>query len=361
MKKILLFLFLSIQSLGGFAQFTPTALLSFKYEYPNIRTNYNRVDLKVPNPFGGGAFFDIKSVHVTRDVNGNVTNTNETMNPALPFPLDIYRGTATVSSNIYTVWTELAPGGDTSNWRNFNRDTIYRNGSLDTSLVSYNWDTLTQTYKKTQRLQVQFNGNGFMSSTNQYNYDTTASGWVLTETRQITYSGNNRVTDSTYGDYNGIWQLIGYVQYFYSGSKLDSVLGYSRMSDSTIELSNISSFEYDSTGKANQFISWAYDSTDGWAVQTVVGFSNATNVGIADVKESDHILVYPVPAKDQLFVRVTENNATISLFSMDGKEVYSASADAGLHSIDCSLFKKGIYLVKIKTNNATRLKKIVLD
>lgn len=83
----------------------------------------------------------------------------------------------------------------------------------------------------------------------------------------------------------------------------------------------------------------------------VYKFTRATVTAIKDLSKVSAIQMYPNPAKDKLFIRNISselNNSTIEFYDVAGKQIHSEKLNS---QIDLSAFNKGIYLVKIKTQN----------
>ncbi len=81
------------------------------------------------------------------------------------------------------------------------------------------------------------------------------------------------------------------------------------------------------------------------------------SVGITET--SDHVLVYPNPAKSTLHVELLENGtAKIELSSLDGKILVTDMVE-GTRNIELSTFSKGVYLLKIEGEKVRVVQKII--
>ena len=103
--------------------------------------------------------------------------------------------------------------------------------------------------------------------------------------------------------------------------------------------------------------SYAVIITDGSCVDTSACMT-VSGVGI-DENEKDGFSLYPNPANDQLFVRLSENQTavTLELLSMDGKQVLQQKvANGSLITLGISDLKPGIYAVRITGLESTSTK-----
>lgn len=82
--------------------------------------------------------------------------------------------------------------------------------------------------------------------------------------------------------------------------------------------------------------------------------------GVESTKESISIKVYPNPATDRLNVNVGDITAKVTVFDITGKTISTTDNVSGTFEIDVTNFKKGIYMVKVNSGNATDVKKVVV-
>jgi alpha-tubulin suppressor-like RCC1 family protein len=93
---------------------------------------------------------------------------------------------------------------------------------------------------------------------------------------------------------------------------------------------------------------WSYDVT---AFETL----NRDNFSI-----TDNIKVYPNPSTG-IFKITLENEAAINVFDLVGKQIYSGKATIGESTIDISNHQSGIYLLNVKTENGSLIKKVIKE
>jgi hypothetical protein len=82
-----------------------------------------------------------------------------------------------------------------------------------------------------------------------------------------------------------------------------------------------------------------------------------TTVGIASV-QSGEIIIYPNPATDKLYIEVPKKS-DIEISNIQGQQIKSIAASDNTTTIDISTFAKGMYFVKVKTENGIAVKKFI--
>ena len=101
--------------------------------------------------------------------------------------------------------------------------------------------------------------------------------------------------------------------------------------------------------------------------------TNVAVVGINQLKENKlQVAVYPNPAADKIFIELKDNSgeaSEIKVFNLLGntvKQLNNPSAGSGQAatkkiSIDISELQNGVYFVRIKTNEGSVTKKIIVQ
>jgi surface protein len=84
--------------------------------------------------------------------------------------------------------------------------------------------------------------------------------------------------------------------------------------------------------------------TYGWII-TDAG-SDCSTAGVDDLNQLD-VLIYPNPATDKLYINGIKTMATISVFDLLGKEIFSVKT---IKEVDVDFLPKGVYLIKIREN-----------
>ena len=98
-------------------------------------------------------------------------------------------------------------------------------------------------------------------------------------------------------------------------------------------------------------------------VSLVFGGNKRVSLSIEESEKSDDaISIYPNPASDQFTVTNIQLNSEVSVFTLDGKKVYSAVQTDGQSPlvIKANSWSKGVYLVHVKTENDTIVKKVII-
>jgi surface protein len=84
--------------------------------------------------------------------------------------------------------------------------------------------------------------------------------------------------------------------------------------------------------------------TYGWTI-TDAG-SDCSTAGVDDLNQLD-VLIYPNPATDKLYINGIKTMATISVFDLLGKQIFSVKT---IKEVDVDFLPKGVYLIKIREN-----------
>lgn len=95
----------------------------------------------------------------------------------------------------------------------------------------------------------------------------------------------------------------------------------------------------------------------------VIGGNNKVSLSIKESKKSENnISIYPNPASDQFTLTNIQLNSEVSVFTLDGKKIYSTvqAVNQSPLVIKADSWSKGLYLVHIKTENDNIVKKIII-
>jgi len=91
-------------------------------------------------------------------------------------------------------------------------------------------------------------------------------------------------------------------------------------------------------------------------------------VGIEELNTFQNLRFYPNPATDELVVSFSTNQSevsTVSIFSITGIKVFSESKQnfKGLYNrkVDVSSLKKGIYILRLRNETASRVEKFIIE
>lgn len=95
---------------------------------------------------------------------------------------------------------------------------------------------------------------------------------------------------------------------------------------------------------------------------TLPNILNVENLELENFK-SDKIIIYPNPSNGKINLLISDNSkiSDISVFNILGENVIKSLIPLNSNSYDLSKLNRGIYLVKIKTENFTEIKKIIIE
>lgn len=107
---------------------------------------------------------------------------------------------------------------------------------------------------------------------------------------------------------------------------------------------------------------------DNLAVSTSGGVINrsseATNLDMEGiVNKTDKIAIYPNPSKGMIEVRLpaTSTDGMISVFDINGKEVYKEMIGSTYKKLDLSNLSNGLYFIRYKEGTKVRHEKFVIN
>lgn len=113
-------------------------------------------------------------------------------------------------------------------------------------------------------------------------------------------------------------------------------------------------------GQSIYFTFCHYDCTDQYKFfLDSVQVYNLDNVGI-NKYDPFNLTVYPSPASEKVFVNGEFDDATISLFTTEGRQVYAATRQGRYSHIDVSQFEPGMYLLKLETSQGIVTRKLAV-
>ncbi len=103
-----------------------------------------------------------------------------------------------------------------------------------------------------------------------------------------------------------------------------------------------------------------YHQKDGTGFHKIYLRYRTNSVGKAETKMKNKLFVYPNPVIDQLilFFEAAENDIELSLFSLDGKILFSSKNQNG---IDFNEFDKGVYILRVSTTKSNYVERIIKE
>ena len=132
-------------------------------------------------------------------------------------------------------------------------------------------------------------------------------------------------------------------------------------------------YKYDSTGcHITVFVQTVCPPpyyTSSYVYQSASAPVHVNETGIPEIANGFSFSLYPNPANSNINIAYqleSEQNVTVELFNMLGEKVYDDNeglSSAGQHSmvLNTEQFEPGIYFVRLTTDNATSLKKLVIQ
>ena len=77
----------------------------------------------------------------------------------------------------------------------------------------------------------------------------------------------------------------------------------------------------------------------------------------------ESLTVYPNPANDALWVQNSTmvDNGAITIYDLLGREVFQDTFTTDKKQINISSFSRGVYLIKVSSNNSETIKKVIIN
>ena len=84
-------------------------------------------------------------------------------------------------------------------------------------------------------------------------------------------------------------------------------------------------------------------------------------VSIRTHESTDKLIIYPNPSEDVINIAIDNaNKATIEIYNLIGRLIYSKTASSKTEKIDVSDYTTGIYLIKVKQADRIYIEKVVV-
>lgn len=178
------------------------------------------------------------------------------------------------------------------------------------------------------------------------------------------------------GNFAGGDQMQITVQVYSGGSATGSGIAFMNTSASSFTQFTVSIYNSGSTADSAriQFTQMTSGySSSGLNAATTVTLDDLDFIGTVGIESHQvptlQLMISPNPVMDGnvMFTlkQGVETNSRVSLFSVDGKEVFSAPAtslyDGKRYSLNCNALVNGIYLLKVTSAEATEVKKVILN
>jgi photosystem II stability/assembly factor-like uncharacterized protein len=115
-------------------------------------------------------------------------------------------------------------------------------------------------------------------------------------------------------------------------------------------------------GVGNHIITYSYTDANNCSAQAQIEFTVDACLGLTE--SNDGLLIYPNPASDMIFIKITDNQhiESITLFNAMGIPVYSKNVKAaGNTSIPVQNLQAGNYTLKITSEHETIVKPVIIN
>lgn len=328
-------------------------------------TNAEPVTIRVKN--NGATSLPNLSVKFKVDTNAATTlNYATTINPGDTISFTSTANLSVAGAHILSAWTELVGDADATN------DTAnYQVTNVTPSTAPYimGFET-TDDMAGISVLDVNNDGKtwgvnttashahtGTQSAVYTYSTPNAADDWLFTKCLDLTTGVNYQlsfwyeVRDTTYPE--KLLAAIGNAQT--AAAMTSTVVDLGAISNATY-LESATGFTVPTTG--TYYVGFkAYSDADMWNLYVddiAVSASTSINKSNASVGTT----IYPNPAKNNINVVSGETIKNISLINAIGQTVFNEDVNAKTTSINTSSLVRGIYFVKVQTNNGTTTKRI---
>ena len=230
----------------------------------------------------------------------------------------------------------------------------------NTERESFWFDQGTNQYMKEYLVTNTFDSKGNLTLELEQEYDPNNSQYDSSNQSVYGYDANGNPTNEHYidwDDFANAWDSFAWYAYTYDLSKmLDPYL------------LKIDIFVPDFTDKiVNQPIDQYYyenDVSGNWDKQDreQYYFSTKTFVGLQPINTLSSLTIYPNPAQSFFHIQGLENNAiaNVSISTLSGNTVYKNEVNSN-DAISTSNLSAGVYVVKIESNGAQYMSKLVIQ
>jgi hypothetical protein len=87
-------------------------------------------------------------------------------------------------------------------------------------------------------------------------------------------------------------------------------------------------------------------------------FTTKVNTGVMQQNEDEDYFLYPNPIQDELFIE-SSKEAQISIYTAEGKNIYSGKIYSGLNPVNTSNWSRGVYYLHIQVDHKKIIKQII--
>jgi hypothetical protein len=278
----------------------------------------------------------------------------------------------------------------TIGWRN-NRLYMYSYDSQNnqTSFLYQQWNGVTNTWvnegyytytydtnnNMTVKLYQTWNGLSWVNSskdtmiydnnnnrTNKLDLSWNGTAWANLEKDTMEYDANNNLTSELYQSWNSnAW--VNYKQNIYTYDASNNMTGELEQSwnGSTWVIANQYTYAFD-INNLEESAAWKEWNNTGsyiiWGDSTYYYFQTLT--GINELYNKLNIMVYPNPALNNITIESMQKS-TIELLNIQGQTIKQQQIQQGKTDIDLSELSKGVYILRLCSNDKTEVTRIVKE
>jgi hypothetical protein len=84
-------------------------------------------------------------------------------------------------------------------------------------------------------------------------------------------------------------------------------------------------------------------------------------LGVKNNEFVNQLSVYPNPANDMVTIAATTNLKQIEVIDLAGKVIFSSNNLSNKCTINTSAYNKGMYIIKVQTENSIQTTKLLVD
>jgi hypothetical protein len=254
---------------------------------------------------------------------------------------------------------------DSLYWIGINKsDKLYDENNNIIQTIIYSWNNNSKSWVNSGKGEYGFDNEKRTIQTATYNWDALNSKWVgITKTGNLYDQYNNKIETSTY-KWDGttdIWYCSGKTSISFDSNNRKSQLISQSWSKSVLSLvfNYKDDYLYDNEGDI------LLDSTSNWN-STLSEWTPTSNYRyyyslktISDIysAKQDILSIYPNPVRNIIYINKLRDNSVVRIYDSNGKIMNEMKGCNG--AIDVSEYTKGLYLVKVTSDNETKIAKFI--
>ncbi len=232
------------------------------------------------------------------------------------------------------------------------------NGNLILEIRN-DWDNETSQWKKSTKKGYSNDDSGNIIEELFFSWDSENSQWrEATSKDEYTYDDNGNP--------------IGEIYYFWDIDHWSSDMKYQYTYDLSKDLTDLiipvlgfflPDYDENITNKPVNYISYDFDSDVSWvnSDRGIYYYSTVNSSSVNDISGGFQIKVFPNPVTDYIQFDIdSRTNIKVEIFDIQGQEVLNEIMSSDKR-ISVSHLKKGLYIVKLNTNNKIYRSKIVVN